>query len=213
MIRRQLKRDGLGSIRLLDDGGRLRIERDTRLALFGARWLARRLAAREARVLATLDGIAGVPRLVAFDGRVLERTYVPGAPLYESPPTAQYFVNALRLLRALHRRGIAHNDLAKEANWLRAGNDAPGIVDFQVAMLSTHRGRWFRALAYEDLRHWLKHKRTYHPDRLTKRQRELLAKSTWPSTLWRRLVKPVYRAFTRHVLGWRDRVGPVERQI
>ncbi len=38
-------------------------------------------------------------RLVAFDGRVLERTYVPGAPLYESPPGPRYFANALRLLR------------------------------------------------------------------------------------------------------------------
>ena len=213
MVSRQLKRDGLGSILLVEDGEQRFIERDTRAARVGGRWLARRLAAREARALARLDGLVGIPRLVAFDGRVLRRTYVTGAPLYESPPTARYFADALRLLRALHRRGVVHNDLAKEANWLHGTDGSPGIVDFQVAVLSARRGRCFRALAHEDLRHLLKHKRTYHPERLTRRQRDLLENPSWPSVLWRRLVKPVYRAFTRVVLGWRERDGPIERQI
>jgi hypothetical protein len=213
MITRDLKHDALGTIRLVDEGGTLLVERDTRTAHFGVRWLARRLAAREARTLAHLADLPGVPRLLGFDGALLRRSYLPGAPLYAAAPplSPRYFARALRLLRGLHRNGIAHNDLAKEANWLCAGGDAASIVDFQVALRSRRRGLWFRALAFEDLRHLLKHKRTYHPERLTQRQRALLAAPAWPSRLWRRLWKPLYRGFTRGVLGWRDRNGPIER--
>jgi RIO-like serine/threonine protein kinase len=215
MTTRDLKHDALGTIRLIDAGGTPLVERDTRTARFGVRWLARRLAAREARTLARLGGFPGVPRLLAFDGTVLRRSYLPGAPLYAAAPTPtpRYFARALRLLRALHRSGIVHNDLAKEANWLCAAGDDVGIVDFQVALCSRRRGLWFRALAFDDLRHLLKHKRTYQPERLTQRQRALLATPALPSKLWRRLWKPLYRGFTRGVLGWRDREGPIERHI
>jgi hypothetical protein len=215
MTTRDLKHDALGTIRLVDDGGTLLVERDTRTAQLGARWLARRLAAREARMLAHLAHLPGVPRLLGFDGTLLRRSYLPGAPLYAAAPplTPRYFARALRLLRALHRNGVAHNDLAKEANWLCATGDAASIVDFQVAFRSRRRGLWFRALAFEDLRHLLKHKRTYHPEKLTPRQRALLAAPRWPSRVWRRLWKPLYRGFTRGILGWRDRDGPIERHI
>ena len=215
MTTRDLKRDALGTIRLVNENGTLLVERDARTAGFGVRWLARRLAAREARTLERLANLAGVPRLLGFDGAVLRRSYLPGAALYAAAPapTPLYFARALRLLRAMHRTGIVHNDLAKEANWLCAEGDGVGIVDFQVAFGSQRRGFWFRALAFEDLRHLLKHKRTYHPARLTQRQRAILAASTLPSKLWRRLWKPLYRGFTRGVLGWRDRNSPVERHI
>src|SRR5690606_36779682 len=118
----------------------------------------------------------------------------------------------LRLLAALHRRGIAHNDAAKEANWLCTPDGEAALVDFQVAMTSRRRGRVFRALAYEDLRHLLKHKRTYLPERLTARQRAVLARRGPLAMLWTLLVKPPYRFVTRVLLGWPERVGRRERQ-
>jgi RIO-like serine/threonine protein kinase len=210
---RELKHDALGTIRLVDDGAATAIERDTRTARRGLRWLARRLAAREAAALVALRALpAGVPRLIEFDGRVLRRSALPGEPLFAgSPPARDFFVSALRLVRALHRAGVTHNDLAKEANWLRAPGDTPGLVDFQLSVRSRSRGFWFRYLAHEDLRHLLKHKHTYLPDRLTARQRRMLATRPWPARLWRAWWKPVYHSFTRRVLGWRDRVGPTER--
>jgi len=213
MPSRELKRDALGTVRLVDDGAATTIERDTRTARRGVRWLARRLAAREAAALRALRALpAGVPRLIEFDGCVLRRSALPGDPLFAgSAPSRDFFVRALRLVRALHRAGIAHNDLAKEANWLRAPGDVPGLVDFQLAVRSRGRGFWFRYLAHEDLRHLLKHKRTYLPDGLTARQRRMLATRLWPTQLWRTWWKPVYRTLTRRVLGWRDRVGPTER--
>lgn len=206
-----LKHDALGTTRLVTIGDDSFVERDTRTAHAALRWLARLLAAREAAVLAALGGEAGVPRLLAFDGRVVRRSFMPGRPLYEAPPRSRaYFVDALRVLRRLHRSGIAHNDLAKEANWLVMG-DRCAIIDFQLATRSSARTARFRRHAYEDLRHLLKHKRTYQPERLTALQLRVLSQPTWPTRLWRGLVKPPYRFVTRVVLGWPERGGPIER--
>jgi hypothetical protein len=222
MTTESLKNDVLGTTRLVHMGDTPFIERDTRTAHFSVRWLARRLAAREAAALAALAEVEYVPRLLEFDGAVVRRSYLNGVPLYEAPPRSRaYFVHALRVLRRLHRAGIAHNDLAKEANWLVAPGEACAIVDFQLATLepttlgSPRRGTRsprFRRRAYEDLRHLLKHKRTYHPLALTARQRRVLARPTLPTRLWRTFVKPVYRLVTRAVLGWPDRLGPLERR-
>jgi len=213
MTTETLKHDALGTTRLVTGKEGSCVERDTRTAHVSLRWLARLLAAREAAALTALAGETGVPRLLAFDGRVVRRSYVPGVPLYASaPPSREYFTDALRVLRRLHRAGVAHNDLAKEANWLVTNGGACAIVDFQLAMLSTARTAKFRRRAYEDLRHLLKHKRTYQPLRLTARQRRVLAAPTWQTRLWRALVKPPYHFFTRVVLRWPERAGPFERR-
>lgn len=207
-----LKHDALGTTRLVHDGDATHIERDTRAAHALVRWLARRLAAREAAALVALAGEPHVPRLLKFDGNVVQRSYLPGVPLYEAPPRSRaYFVDALRALRRLHRAGVAHNDLAKEANWLVHGQ-ACAIIDFQLATCSQARSSRFRKRAYEDLRHLLKHKRTYQPLALTARQRRILERPTVGTRLWRTIVKPFYRLVTRGLFGWSERSGPFERQ-
>ncbi|HUQ52874.1 MAG TPA: serine/threonine protein kinase [Gammaproteobacteria bacterium] len=230
MTTRNLQSDALGTTRLVQAGDGLVIERDTRTAHALVRWLGRRLAAREAAALVALAGVEHVPRLLEFDGAVVRRTFLPGVPLHEAPPRSRaYFVRALRLLRLVHGAGIAHNDLAKEANWLVAPGEHCAIVDFQLATLGTPRRgttlgsprrgtrsaartAGFRRRAYEDLRHLLKHKRTYQPQALTARQRRLLARPTAPTRVWRALVKPLYLFTTRTLLGWPDRAGPAERR-
>lgn len=208
-----LKRDGFGTVARERRADADVVVRDTRAGRPALQWLARRLAAREAAALAALAGARGVPVLCSFDGAVLERSFVAGAVMHEARPAApRYFADGLRLLRELHRRGVAHNDLAKEANWLVTAAGEAAIVDFQIAVVSRRRGRLFRRLAYEDLRHWLKHKRTYLPERLTARQRAVLGQPTLVARAFRLLVKPPYRFVTRIVLGWRERAGPAERQ-
>ena len=211
-----LKRDPLGTTRLVSLGGEPFVERDTQTAHPALRWLARLVAAREAAALAALAPLAAealVPRLLGFDGRVVRRSFLPGGPLYETPPRSRaYFVDALRVLRRLHRAGIAHNDLAKEANWLVTTGDACAIIDFQLATRVRVRTARFRRRAYEDLRHLLKHKRTYQPQSLTARQRRVLERPTWGTRLWRSLAKPAYHFVTRVLLGWPERAGPIERR-
>lgn len=188
------------------------VERDTTAAAPWLRWLARLLAAREARALTRLRGLPGVPRLVAWDGRRLLRSWLPGAPLHQAATAdARWFRDALRLLRRMHALGVVHNDLAKEPNWLVGTDGRAGLLDFQLAVHPRVRGHLFRALAYDDLRHLLKHKRTYCPERLTARQRRILARRSLPAAAWARTVKPAYRLVTRRLLGWADREGAGER--
>jgi len=214
-VRTLLKRDLFGAVNHVRAPGADPedcVERDTTVAAAGLRWLARRLAAREARALTELRGLPGVPRLLSWDGRRLVRSWVPGTPLQSAPGIdAAWFREALRLLRRVHAAGIVHNDMAKEPNWLVGPDGRPALLDFQLAMQPRVRGRIFRTLAYDDLRHLLKHKRTYCPDRLTARQRAILARRSVLAAAWACTVKPVYRFVTRRVFGWADREGAGDR--
>ncbi len=208
-----LKSDLFGRVCLVRQEDRLVIRRDTRAARRPWGWLARRLARREARALQALVALPGTPRLLGFDGRVLDREWIEGLPMQRARPAgAEYFRLALALLRRMHRAGVTHNDLAKEPNWLVTPQGHPALVDFQLAIVHRRRGRLFRLLAREDLRHLLKHKRSYRPGALTARQARILATPAWTSRLWRASGKRLYRFVTRRLLGWADREGAGDRQ-
>lgn len=212
----ELKRDHFGAIFLaLDDAGRpLRVCRDTRLARSWAAPLARWLARREARALARLAGLDAIPQLMAYRAGLLTRTWIDGAPMQRARPAdPAYYRAALHLLRRLHARRVVHNDLAKEPNWLVTTTGKPALVDFQLAWTARRRGRLFRALAYDDLRHLLKHKRSYVPERLTARERRILAAPSLLSRCWMHTGKRVYLFVTRRMLHWADREGAGERRF
>jgi hypothetical protein len=84
-------------------------------------------------------------------------------------------------------------------------------VDFQLAMTLTRRGALARALGHDDLRHLLKHKRTYLPEKLTARERRILQARSLPSRIWMASGKKVYLFVTRRMLHWRDREGAGDR--
>jgi hypothetical protein len=211
---RLLKSDLFGSVRRHDVPGRTLVVRDARSARWWTGFLARALCRREARALAQLDGMPGTPRLVSAGSAQLTREWIDGRPMQACRPrNAEYYRLARRLLVALHRQKIAHNDLAKEPNWLVTPTGAPALVDFQLALVSPRRGRLFRMLAREDHRHLLKHKRTYCPGRLTARECRMLAEPAAISRLWKVMAKPVYMLLTRRVFGWSDREGAGDRRF
>ncbi len=207
-----LKRDLFGEVTLKNTARGRVVVRNTGAAPWWTRWIARRLLQREARALAALDGIDGVPELVNSDRNTLERSYLDGEPLYVAKTNdPAWFRNASRLLRKLHRAGVCHNDLAKEPNLLVRDDGSPAIIDYQLASYSRNRSKLFRITAYEDLRHLLKHKRYYRPDLLTQRERDILANPSPASRLYMGTVKPVYMFVTRRLLGWADREGAADR--
>jgi RIO-like serine/threonine protein kinase len=210
----QLKADLFGTVTRIERPGGWAVERDTRAARWWLRPLARHLAAREARALRMLAGVPGVPTLEAHAQGVLVRSWTAGEPMQRAQPRdPRYFRDALKLLRRLHRRGVAHNDLAKEPNWLVTPQGEPALVDFQLALTSPRRGRLFRTLARDDLRHLLKHKRTYCPARLTRREQQILANPSLPARLWMSTGKKLYLGVTRGLLGWADREGAGDRKF
>jgi predicted Ser/Thr protein kinase len=175
-------------------------------------WWSRPLAAelfgREKKALARAKPLGVAPPLLFAGRRALVRGWIDGVPLHIAKPhgDAAYFRSAKAALRALHRAGIAHNDLAKEQNWLYARNSRAFLTDFQLAACFHHRGRLFRIACYEDLRHLLKHKRRYAPDALTAAERRVLAKKSLITRVWMATGKKVYYAITRG-LNFTDREG------
>jgi len=198
---RELKRDLLGRVELVRSARALFVRRVAVARVPGVGLVARLLLARERRALQVLDGLPGVAPLVEPAARrdVLERGYVEGVPLCLAEELPRDFFERLEeLVRALHARGVCHNDLHKEGNVLVGTDGRPALVDFQLASVHPRRGRTFAARAREDLRHVWKHRSFYlaalgEPDPLAGRrpQRGAVAE------LWRRFGKPLYRALTR----------------
>lgn len=212
---RQLKQDLFGRVLLDDDAthGTI-VVRDLRESRWWLRWLARHLARREVRALRRLVGLERVPRVLAADRHRTLRSWISGEPMQVARPVdPAYFREALRLLRQLHARGVVHNDLAKEPNWLVTPQGEPALIDFQLALCRDRSTRLFRILAHDDLRHLLKHKRTYAPERLTARQKRVLATPSIVTRIWMATGKRLYRFITRRVLHWSDREGAGDRQL
>ena len=119
----------------------------------------------------------------------LVRGFIDGVALHLAKPDGDvaYFHTAKAALRKLRRAGVCHNDLAKEQNWLRGTDGKAYLTDFQLAACFKGRGKLYRILAYEDLRHLFKHKRRYAPAALTAKERKVSAASApcalLPSTL------------------------------
>ena len=207
-----MKKDLFGIIELCEHDAGRSIRRNAGEAAPSLRWLARRLLAREARALAALEGQRGFPHLISVSKTVLEREHLAGVPMQVGKPRdPAYFLAAAKLIRRMHRLGVVHNDLAKEPNFLVTPEGRPAVIDFQLAWHAPQRGRMFRVLAREDLRHLLKHKRSYCPGALTARERRILDTPSVPARIWMRTGKPLYLFVTRRVLGWRDREGAGDR--
>jgi hypothetical protein len=177
--------------------------------------VARHLFARERRALQRASGLAVGPDLLWSGRQALVRGFIDGAALHLARPHGDraYFQSAKATLRKLHRAGICHNDLAKEQNWLRGSDGRAYLTDFQLAACFNRRSRLFRIAAYEDLRHLLKHKRTYAPDALTPRERKILARKSLVARTWLLTGKKVYNAVTRGVFNFTDREGGGRRLV
>jgi RIO-like serine/threonine protein kinase len=210
-IEQFLKADTFGSIWRIDDT----VVRNADAARPWARALARHLMRREHRALTRLalgKGIDGIPRVLQLGSGTLSRSWIDAVPMHVARPCdPAYFRAAFKLLRRLHTANVIHNDLAKETNWLVTADGRPALVDFQLAMTLTHRGALARALGHDDIRHLLKHKRTYMPERLTAREKRILETRSLLNRAWMATGKPVYLFVTRRIFRWRDREGAGDR--
>ena len=177
--------------------------------------LARHLFMRERRALSVVGPLEIAPRLLYASPQYLVRSFIDGVALHVARPTGDraYFRSARNVLLRLHRMGVTHNDLAKEQNWLRGVDGKAYLTDFQLAFVFGKRSKFFRLAAYEDLRHYLKHKRSYVPDALTPIEKRILATKSLPTRIWMQTGKRVYRGITRGIFNFTDREGGGPRLV
>src|SRR5215475_11204097 len=177
--------------------------------------LAQHLFTRERKALALARDLQVGPELLWSGRQALVRGFIDGVALHLAKPygDAAYFRSARRALHRLHRAGICHNDLAKEQNWLAGRDGRAYLTDFQLAACFSRRSRLFRIMAYEDIRHMLKHKRSYAPEALTPKERKILARKSVVASVWLKTGKKVYQAITRGLFNFRDREGGGKRLV
>src|ERR1700747_580610 len=177
--------------------------------------IARHFLKREARALAVAGDIGVAPELLHVGSDALVRGFIDGVALHIARPLGDraYFCSAKAALNALPRAGICHNDLAKEQNWLRGPDGRAYLTDFQLALRFRRRGPLFRIAAYEDLRHLLKHKRSYAPEALTAAERKILARKSLVARIWLLTGEKVYPAIPRGVFNFTAREGGGRRLV
>ena len=108
------------------------------------------------------------------------RDFVPGEPLTrDAEVNDEFFPRFFRMLRQIHRRGIAYVDLEKSENILHGKDGRPYLIDFQTAFYVPDRllggtapfQLIRRRLQDADLYHARKHMRRVRPDMLTPEER------------------------------------------
>jgi RIO-like serine/threonine protein kinase len=165
---------------------------------------ARRLARREADHLERLAGIRGVPRLLGRPSAdVFLREWIEGTTLRELVRVPDSVFPALReLLAAVHARGVAYADLAKEENVIVDESGRPWLVDFQISVVKGYwLGGFADALMTADRYHLARHVKRRRPDQLGDEDRDALARGrSVLSRLHRRLVKKPYNFVTRRLV-------------
>ncbi|MDQ2091028.1 serine/threonine protein kinase [Marimonas arenosa] len=184
--------------------------------LDGVPWWARPVAAflarKEIRGLRAVKGIDGVPQLLRVDREGLLRSWSHGTPLQLArPDDPAWYRDARRLLREMRARGVTHNDIAKPQNWLRTPDGRAAVIDFQLASVHRRKGKLFRVMAREDLRHLLKQKRNFAPHLLTSCEKRLLARKSLPTRIWMATGKRLYNFVTRRLMNWQDSEGTEDR--
>lgn len=188
------------------------IRRVVTAAPFWSRPLGWVLARREIAALRAIKGVTGTPQIISVDKDGLFRHWSEGTPLHLGrPKDAAWYRDAHRLLRALRRQGITHNDLAKPQNWLMTPDGLAAVIDFQLASRHRRRGPLYRIMAYEDFRHLLKQKRAFAPHLLSPTGARLLARRSLPSRIWMATGKKVYNLVTRGLFHWSDGEGTHDR--
>jgi serine/threonine protein kinase len=205
-----LKQDALGRVLAVHDAaGQCAVLRQAGGTLPGAAFVARLLLARERRALQRIDGLPGVPQLLASGRGWLLRSWCDGVPLQCATRLPRdFFAHLEALLQRVHARGVAHNDLHKEPNVLVQPDGRPALLDFQLASVHASPSAALRRRAREDLRHVDKHAHRYEC-----RGRPGVAlrgeKRGFAARAWSRLIKPVYNTVTRR---WLHRSDGEERR-
>jgi serine/threonine protein kinase len=175
-------------------------------------WLGRMLLRRESLYFRELDHVPGVPRyLEPFGVNGFAREHISGLDLREHFEKERkrvgpdFFPRLQVTLKAVHEKGIAHNDLAKPENVLVCSDGSPVLIDFQIALMPKRWKLGFGRLAGPLLRlcqrmddyHLCKQYRRYAPDSVPDEIRKKGTRSGGVAGFHYHFIRRPYRAI-RH---------------
>ena len=128
--------------------GTVCVVKDVREVPGWSRPLARWLMGRERRILRALEGVEGVPQLLAeVDRHAFALAVLPGEPLtpaaFEAHPST-LAADLRRITQAMHARGVYHLDLRQRQNLLVDGEHL-AVVDFGAAWKPRVWSAWLLA--------------------------------------------------------------------
>lgn len=187
----------------------------------------RLVVSREVAVYRRLEGLEGIPRLVArVDPYALLIEYVQAEPLPSKREKQRigldFFDRLARVFAAVHERGVAHGDVRRK-NILISADRQPYLIDFQSSVLNGpgwFRGRLFKTLARVDDLTVLKIKNRYYPRKTTEAEKQRLEEAPLYLRLGRFIRKRLYHPLSPKILGpklkgWlgkgKDEGGPPRR--
>ena len=171
---------GKADIKAVSSQGDEAILKDFADKAWPVRLLGRRQIVREIRALTRLQGIEGVPACYGEAGRLgvlLQRVqgeritrWCRTSPLEAKP----MFARLVRLVDAIHARGVAHIDLRKRDNILITTDGRPYVIDFNASFCfqpGSLAARWiFPLLRHIDTSAVLKWKARLAPGLLTREE-------------------------------------------
>jgi len=190
------------------------------------RWLGRRMARHEIRLLEGLADLKGIPALagpVSLSGTTLRhavaRHYIEGHPLGNREAVNESFFPGLSaLLNAMHERKVAYVDLHKRENILVNEKGEPCLIDFQISVAWPRwlpAGPLFTILSRSDQYHLMKHWARCRPDQCGFEEAELRERMPWWIRVHRLVAVPVRQLRRRLLvkLEVRSGKGRVETEL
>jgi hypothetical protein len=204
----------------------VKLHRQSSLLGLPMRWLGRRTARNERRLLEQLAGLNGIPALagpVSIDGPNLEnavaREYVAGHPLGNREAVSDSFFHELhQLLRGMHERRTIYVDLHKRENIIVTEQGEPCLIDFQISLSWPSwlpRGPLFRIFQGSDEYHLMKHWARCRPDQCGMDRTAQQQRIPWWIRAHRLVARP-FREVRRRLLvrvGVRTGKGRVETEV
>lgn len=140
------------------------------------------LIGREVRAYRLLNGVPGIPRLIAvLDPYAFVMEFVDAGPLprrrEKDRVGLEYFSHLEKTMQEMHARGVAHGDVRRR-NILISHQRTPYIIDFESAIFD---GRWlwrrfFHSMVRVDELTVLKIRHKYYPEETTSEELLRLAR-------------------------------------
>ena len=171
------------------------------------RFIRMMMLRNEYKVYTKLSKIEGVPHcygLLAKRYLVLE--YIGGTPIRNAHITnhKNFFESLLKLIKELHKAGVAHTDLKKKDNLLVVDGEIPYVVDFGAAIIRkpgfAPLNHYLYNLASKfDFNAWLKLKYGRKYENMSEQDREYYNRTVVEKVSHR--IKDIYLILKKNIMG------------